>query len=449
MRAGTLAGGAEMTTYQAPKDTWAVNRSLQLHEPLNGDQDPRWVDTYAARGEASVKKIELLLGVDLGERCLREPPARGYYLFCGHRGSGKSTELRNLRNQLHDANLYHVVFADVAVDLDVHNLRYQDVLLHLAAKLAEQLGAANRVINAMHLEPLYEWFAERVEKHEQTKQFARESKAGMEAAPSVPFLAKVFGSISVAFKTNSTYKEELRIVLKNYFADFADAFNELVARSEEVLDQRLLFVVDGTDRLSGEDADAFFGTDVHQLRQVKGLFIYCAPIHLSYEGRQAAQNFNNVFHLPMVKVENEDGSPNKEGLRVMRRMLELRADSSLFDDGVADHLVRTSGGHPRELLHLLHSALLYAENKRFDAASAQHAIRSLASDYRRFLKPEDYRILASVDAGHEVRSEDANNLLYNLALLEYNNFYQRSHPVVRTTDGYKKAVNHLGCSEGS
>ena len=442
-----------MTTYQAPKDIWAVNSSLHPNEPLDGDQDPRWVDTYGARGEASLKQIGQLLGVDLGKRRLQTPPARGYYLFCGHRGSGKSTELRNLRNQFHDANLYHVVFVDAAVDLDVHNLRYPDILLHLAAKLAEQLGAADCDIASIHLEPLYDWFTERIEKHEQTKQFAQESKGGMEAAPSVPFLAKVFGHISVAFKTNSSHKEELRFVLQNYFADFADAFNKFVTMAEEVLGQRLLFVVDGTDRLRGDDAAAFFGADVFQLQQVKGLFIYCAPIHLAYEGGQTNQDFDNVFHLPMVKVENEDGSPNDEGLQVMRQMLELRADSSLFDAGVADGLVRTSGGHPRELLRLLRYAFSHAENERFDAASANRAIGSLASDYRRFLNPEDYRILASIDAGREVHAEEAslrlNDLLYNLALLEYNNFYRRSHPVVRQTNEYKSAVSGLGRSEGA
>ena len=332
--------------------------------------------------------------------------------------------------------------------LDVHNLRYQDILLHLAAKLAEQLDAAAGGIDPIHLEPLYDWFTERVEKREQTKQFAQESKAGVEAAPSVPFLAKVFGSISVAFKTNASYKEELRFVLQNYFADFADAFNKLVATAEEILDQRLLFVVDGTDRLHVEDAAAFFGADVCQLQQLKGLFIYCAPIHLACKGGRVAQEFDKLFHLPMVKVENEDGSPNKEGLRVMRRMLELRADSKLFDAGVADRLVRISGGHPRELLRLLMYARRYAESERFDAASADRAISALASDYRRFLKREDYRVLASIDAGIEVDMEDANRLLHELALLEYNNFYQRSHPVVRTTDEYKRAAADLGRSEG-
>ena len=441
-----------MTTYQAPKDIWAVNGALQPKEPLNGDQDPRWVDTYGARGEASLEQIGQLLGVDLGKRCLRDPPARGYYLFCGHRGSGKSTELRNLRNQFHHADLYHVVFADAAVELDVYNLRYQDILLHLAAKLAAQLAAAaDRDIDPLHLQPLYEWFTERIEKRDQIKQFAQEWKGGLEDAPSVPFLAKVFGRISIAFKTNATYKDELRLVLRNYFADFADAFNTLVTRAEEALGQRLLFVVAGTDRLRDEDAVAFFGASVVHLRQVKGLFIYCAPIHLANAEGAATQGFDNVFHLPVVKVENEDGSRNEEGLRVMRQMLEKRADPSLFDDGVADRLARTSGGHPCELLRLLHYTFLYAENERFDDASADHAIRSLASDYRRFLNPEDYRVLATIDGGCDAEDGDfrLDGLLCDLALLEYKSFFKRSHPIVRTTNEYKRAVSRLGRSEAS
>ena len=46
-----------MTNYEAPKDIWAVTSSLHPNEPLNGDQDPRWVDTYSARGEATLEQI--------------------------------------------------------------------------------------------------------------------------------------------------------------------------------------------------------------------------------------------------------------------------------------------------------------------------------------------------------------------------------------------------------
>ncbi|MCY3843284.1 MAG: hypothetical protein OXH69_07040 [Acidobacteria bacterium] len=111
-------GIALTASYVPPADLWEVNRALQLDEPLEGPTDARWVDTEAARGEYSLRSLYRALGVEGADpdspRSLRQAPTRGYYLFCGHRGCGKSTELRRIRNDLHAPDIYYVVFADAA-----------------------------------------------------------------------------------------------------------------------------------------------------------------------------------------------------------------------------------------------------------------------------------------------------------------------------------------------
>ena len=437
-------------SYEPPADIWEVNARLQLDEPLEGEDDPRWVDTMSARGENSPVRLKRVLGVNVSDGRLAKPPKRGYYLFCGHRGCGKSTELRRIRNDLDTPDIYYVVFADAAQELDVNNLRYQDILLHLAGKLMERLENDSVSIDDVHLQRLQDWFMERAEMRTVAQEFALGIGAGGEMGMGIPGLAKLFARISNSFKTNSTHKEELRRTLQNYFTDFADAFNHLIEAAEEAIrtaggDRRILFVIDGTDRLSGDDAQAFFVSDVHQLQQVYGLFIYCAPIHLAYEGSTIGQSFDGIFQLPMMKVTNEDDSPNRNGRDAMRRMLYLRAAPNLFDDGVAGKLIEYSGGHPRDLFRLLLNAFKYAENDRFDESSARQAVREAATDFRRFLHPEDYELLASMDStpASPILSERTRNLLYNLALLEYNNFYWRSHPVIRTTDAYRAARKAL------
>ena len=437
--------------YQPPADIWEVNASLQLDEALEGEDDPRWVDTQSARGESGLRQLRLALG--MSERQLKSPPRRGYYLFCGHRGSGKSTELRRTRNDLDAPDAYCVVFADVAQELDVNNLRYQDVLLHLAGKLMERLEKDGVRMEQVHLRKLQNWFHERVENRAETEVFAREIRAGVEAGAGIPGLAKLFARVSNALKTNSTYKVELRRTLQNYFTDFSEAFNHLIGSAEEAIrdagkGRRILFVIDGTDRLSGDDARAFFVSDVHQLRQVHGRFIYCAPVHLAYEGNEIRQNFDGIFQLPMIKIVNQDGTTNQDGRDVMREMLHKRAAPDLFDEGVADILAEYSGGHPRDLLRLLHNAFLYAEHGRFDEASARRAVREVATDFRRFLGLKDYRLLAEIDSAPPEQtmpddSDHSRRLLYHLALLEYNNFFWRSHPAIRTIDGYEAARNTL------
>ena len=444
-----------MTDYEPPKDIWEVNATLRFDEPLNGAQSPCWVDTHAARGDASLDRLMRVLGVDMAIGQLKRAPERGYYLFCGHRGSGKSTELRHFRNQLNKPGIYHVVLADAALELDVHNLRYQDILFHLAGKLVESLDERDVHIDAVHLQNLDDWFTEHVEKSQKTRSFALEAKAGIDTKLTIPLLARVFSRISTTFKTNTTHKEELRRTLQNYFSDFADAFNHLIQVAQCELGQPILFVVDGTDRLREDDAHAFFTTDVHQLQQVRGLFIYCAPVHLTYQSNAPGSNFDEVFHLPMIQVEERDGSPNADGQNAMRQMLLLRAHKDLFDDGVVEYLVQHCGGHPRDLLRLLQGAFSHAERERFDADGARKAVRDLSSDFRRMLRPEDYLHLARADLGEAQDDDRSQRLLYNLALLEYNDiaktiadsradfYYRRSHPAIRETSAYLEAKESL------
>ena len=394
--------------WRAPDDIWEVNSHLRLDEPLDGENDPRWVDTREARGSYQLHQLYRSLGVDRdGPRWrLREPQDRGYFLFCGHRGCGKSTELRRIRNDLDAPDAYYVVFADAAQELDVNNLRYQDILLHLAGKLVERLGADGIEIAPVHLGRLEEWFTERVESQENTKDFALEIKSGAAIDVGLPFIGKLFTGISNAFKTNSTYKEELRRTLQNYFTDFADAFNHLLGSAGEAIrdsgrGRRILFVVDGTDMLREEDARAFFESDVHQLQQVQGLFLYCAPIHLIYVGTAIRQNFHHVFQLPMIKVANPDGSRNESGYDAMREILYRRADPRLFEAGVDDLLIEQSGGHPRDILRLLQNAFLHAEHDRFDEPAARAAVQQSATEFRRILEAEDYALLARIDSSPE------------------------------------------------
>ena len=79
-------------------------------------------------------------------------------------------------------------------------------------------------------------------------------------------------------------------------------------------------------------------------------------------------------------------------------------------------------------------------------ASSNQAARKLASEYRRFLEPDDYALLADIDRGaaHTGNDDRVRRLLYNLALLEYNDGeWRRSHPVVRLLDGYTAAATKL------
>jgi len=430
--------------YKPPDDIRMVRPNLKFDQPLSVD-DPRYVDTEKGRGDFSYNQFFKNIGVE--DDSITCVPEKEYIIFCGHRGCGKSTELRRLYKILNKDGLFFVIFLDVLEELDPNNLQYVDVLMALAKKLFEELQQASISIDRVFLTNLNHWFSERIETNVKTREIASEIKTGVEAEAGVPFLTKVFAAITNSFKIGSTYKEELRSVIKNSFSQFASPFNQLLEVANNAVIQKgkkggLLFMIDGTDRLTGEDAKNFFIADVNQLQLIRSNFIYCAPIHLLYEGNQLQHHFQH-FTLPMIKI-NEKRLRDKyiAGYEVLKQMIFKRIDKKLFDsEDTINDIVEYSGGSPRELIKILWYAFLNTKTDKFDKTSVEKAVKQLATDYRRFLEKDDYQILCNIDTTGELSNTERDRfLLYNSAIFEYNQFWQMSNPVVRVLDEYKKCI---------
>lgn len=435
-------------TYQPPNDILEVLQRIEFEEALEPD-DPRRVDTRAARGsEQTLKRLARKFGLMLEDgRFL--PPTQKHVLFFGHVGAGKTTELKFYAGEMAKLGRIFPVEVDSAKLLDRNNLQYADLLMAMAHKLVERLNGVGVALTGGAVRDLENWFAEQVRSREELKEFTAEIGAGAEAESGLPFLGKLFAKFNTAFKTNSTYKEELRHVIRNAFAQFAEAFNRLIQQAEAGLRKhygsdalRVLFVVDGTDKMRGEDTHRFFVDDAELMLTVNALAIYTAPISLKYQGGLVGKLDADVV-LPMIKLNHRDGQPCPEGRKALRDILLKRADRALFEsDAEIERLVETCGGHPRELLRLLQLCCEFAD-ARIDAEVVGRAIAQLAAEYRRMLEPGDYPLLARVDGAEADTGNDdqVRRLLYNLALLEYNDgSWRRSHPVIRTLDGYRRAL---------
>lgn len=431
-------------TYQAPTNLLQVIRDINYEDALDQD-DPRYVDTREARGsQKTLNRLARKFGLDINSGVFL-PPTSKHVLFFGHTGSGKTTELRHYTKEFGVPERYLVVEVDITVELDLHNLQYADTLMAMARALLKRLENANIKLDEDALKELENWFSERVLNSEEGREFAAEIKSGAEVKGGIPYLVNLFSQFTVAFKTNKTYKDSLRRVIRNTFSEFAAAFNRLLRQAEAALEsdekaKRVLFIIDGTDKLRGEDRSAFFMQDAEQLLAIEAHVIYSAPLSLKYEGNTGKLD---DLVLPMIKLYERDGTRCEAGWKALRDILLLRADISLFSsDAEIERIIGQCGGHPREMLRLLKLCCEFAEDGVIDAATVQSAVAQLASEYRRFLEPEDYALLAKIDKNpvHGGNDKRTRKLLYNLALLEYNDgSWQRSHPVVRMLDGYTRA----------
>ncbi|HRD49349.1 MAG: ATP-binding protein [Candidatus Competibacter sp.] len=443
-------------SYQPPRHPLEILQKLDVEEALDPD-DPRYVNTRAARGsEQTSKRFAKKFGLSPNDSRVFRPTQR-HVLFFGHIGSGKTTELRRYVHDLSGPGRFFTVEVNIIALLDRHNLHYPDVLMSMAHALLERLGDEGVALPAAALRELERWFADKVLTQEDTRELTLGIETAVSATGGVPYLLELLGRFTAAFKNNHTYKESLRRVIRNTFRDFAAAFNDLLREAEKTLlgankAVRVLFLIDGTDKLRDEDTRRFFVYDVEQMLEIAALAVYTAPINLKYESHLAGKLDADLV-LPMIKLHEKDGARHEAGWSAMRDILLRRADRSVFasEEGI-ERLIEHSGGHPRELLILLKLGCEFTEEDQIGPNHIESAIKQLASEYRRFLEPDDYALLARIDNDeiHAGNDERTRRLLYNLALLEYNDAsWRRSHPVVRTLEGYQRARAALLSGTGS
>jgi hypothetical protein len=368
-------------------------------------------------------------------------------LFFGHIGSGKTTELRRYAGKLNQSKRFYVVEVDVLAKLDRNNLHYTEALMAMAEALLERMAADGYTLDDAVLAPVRNWFTATVKTESKTRELSSELKTGVEAGGGIPGLVKLFAGFTSAFKTGASQKSEWRQEIRNHFTALASAFNNLIRAAEGELKkagraERIVLLLDGTDKMRGEDTQQFFVQDAEQLLAIQTLAIYTAPLDLKYDGLLGGKLDADMV-LPMIKLQERDDSRCEAGWTALTGLLLQRADRSLFaSDADIARLVEFCGGHPRELLRLLKLCCEYADTV-IDSAVVQKAIEKLASDYRYFLKPVDYTLLKTIDSNpaHGGNDERAQELLHRLALLQYNDGkWRRSHPAVRTLEGYLHAT---------
>ena len=432
--------------YKPPTHILEVLQKIEYEEALP-DGDPRYVDTQAARGsEKTFATLARKFGWDPVTDDFFAPNDK-HVLFFGHIGSGKTTELRRYAGKLNDSKRFYVVEVDVLAKLDRNNLQYTEALMAMAETLLERLDADGYSLGEDALKPVREWFVTAIQTRATNRELSAELKTGAQAGGGILGLVKLFAGFTAAFKTGSSQKNEWRQEIRNGFTTLAVAFGNLIRTAESELvragrAERVLFLVDGTDKMRNEDTQQFFVQDAEQLLAIQTLAIYTAPLHLKYDGRLGGR-LDASMVLPMIKLQERDGSVCVAGRDALRQVLLLRADRSLFaSDADVLRLVEFSGGHPRELLRLLGHCCEVADSI-IDAAVVERAIAQLAADYRYFLEPGDYILLKAIDTdpAHGGNDKRAQELLHRLALLQYNDGkWRRSHPVVRTLEGYQLAV---------
>ena len=395
--------------------------------------DPRFVDLDDIRGLPLRQYLsKLLRAADSAERYEKVAVA-------GNRGSGKSTELNRAQAELVE-NGYVTLWASVNENLDPKDISFSDVI-RLIVQLIDD-GFGQETVRHPQVKAAFDsvrtWF------QEVTKTFTEQINSakdlglrarigggiGGEIGPGglkiKTELGELSAAISVIRRSEGSERTEIRETLERYNNQLVLNLNSLLRAVTEVCcpGKSLVIILDNVDKYEPavvnqaflRNADLFRGIDSHLVFTIQSSLLH-NPVE------DAVEQCFGTFPLPMLPIFVRH--TRKLDFKVVERLREAvykRVPLELFADvDTVDHLIKASGGCRRDLLRLLHDALLRAET-RIGPDEAKAATQQVAQTYQRLLRSsDDLETLAQAHLKHTVLSdENTQYLLHHLCLLSYN-----------------------------
>jgi len=428
-------------------------RNCNPDQPLEPG-DERWVDLDEGRG-VSVHR-------DLVNMLLAEEENFAHIALAGHRGCGKSTELKRVMDTAKSEGFFPL-YASVTEAVDPNEVAYSDLLRLMAQLLEREFADDPRMEKAFS--NVYEWYREILNIDDSTVNKTMElgGELGVggeikgEAEAGVPGivkgklqtgLGKILGYIGLKRRSTTEERTEIREKLERYPQTLLDNLNLLLDAGQDALrggsPKGILFVLDNVDRYDPQMIHQSVIRNATLLNGVAAHLIFTVPISLLYNPieEQIPDRFRTET-LPMVPVfRRQDNQPNAANVQLLVEAVNRRVDRNLFEsEDVIQQLVLLSGGCPRDLLRLLHRALLNAT----DTVTMQHAERAIAvvrDEYARPLKKNQFEILADVHLKKSIDPDEVGKMmLFRRQVLEYNGErWVDAHPLLRETRDFKEAL---------
>ena len=419
-----------------------------------GPEDARYVNCDAERGTDVLRDFERDVRLTRSER----PVMR---LFAGHRGVGKTSELIRLKRALErpdeatGTRAFVVVFFDVDRSLDLNDLDLPDLLVAVAAEVQKQLREAKIPgFNATSekLRAVWDGIKGALPDGVTLKD------AGVDAG---------FAELSVEFRNQPSRRQELRSKIEAYNTSLLDAVNDLLisarASARKTDREGVALLIDGLDKMPlrrvGADGptthERLFVDRGSQLASLQAHTIYTVPISLIYSPRIAAvqQVFGNTRPIPMIRLRSDgqgDVEPGTSGMLKMRELLAKRCGAAevdpkdAFDDeNTISHLCKMSGGHPRQLMRFMQSAIRQLDKLPLTRAAVEKAIEEDGNTHLRGMPQDWWSKLRQFDEPqqHVPTDETHQEMLYLLHIFEYMNGrpWYEVNPVLRTIPQFQRA----------
>ncbi len=379
--------------------------------------DDAYLRFYVDRGSPARQTIATLLRVN---DLQRGQPVK--LLFTGHSGSGKSTELNRLCQDLRSE--FFVVKVSTSSIVQPTDLTVVDVVL-IAAMALFRTAVDEQVVGrapAQRLGDLWQGISDFVRDRVFGKLPYREPGEGLELGAKVNALIFEF---ETKYKTESTSREQIRERMKDRLSEVFERVNTLAAFVRVTTRRPVVLVFDDTDKPDRERARELFFGNATTLRSFEPSVIYTFNIALWYERefKYFREQYGQRVLLPNIRLRQRDGAHNEAGWELMRQILQRRMHPMMATGEVIAVLIAASGGLVRTLIGLTQFSAVNALGRgvrRIEERDVARAIVELRNDFVAALNSEDYKLLAARHADKRLSNNSGvQELLQSLALLQY------------------------------
>jgi len=431
-----------------------------------------YADCKEARGDSGlVKKII--------KRLRNAENTNLHYLFTGHLGCGKSSELLHLAKIIKKETTFFPIYIDFEKYLDVQDTTLEDIFLGMISEVVRQYKDKFefnfKIENYTLFKQIIGFFGD----------FSVKGEIGL------PFdIAKL--NIE-KLRQNPNLRQQIREAInKDARKSLLSELNLIIFEIEKNLKRdteftKLIIIADSLEKIKRFEKDRILKEDENaedEIASQKHLFldkeeqlagivtnvIYTVPLFLyrSY-GKQLTEAYGkNVFVLPMVKIHKRGkfDVPFEIGRKELIEIINLRLKNTetllddVFEPDALEYLLKYSGGHIRSLIRFVQEALLEVDELPINFASARKSVREEVRSFAASVRENYWEKLAKLElsANQQIENgdEDYSKMLESLAILEYvngddeerdDNVWYAVNPSIRLTIKFQEAVAKLQSSE--
>ncbi|MCG3702138.1 hypothetical protein L5F41_08545 [Aliarcobacter butzleri] len=416
---------------------YEIQDAVAFNNPID-EKNEFYTDFSGFRKGFNERKIFKYLNINPTTKECNKVSQTLKLFLSGHRGTGKTTELLKLKNEIDDTTCFFTVFCDLSEEeLDVNNIDFIDIIILILEKLTKTLDDKKIDIPKANIEPFYDWYKQRItEINNQTDESASievEGKAGIDLFSLFSLVTKTKGKLS---GSNST-KETIRKVFKNKFSDFSLKFNEFILDIKNYLlkngiSKDLLFIIDGFEKIGSlEDRKKILIDNSNKFVEIKANMIITLPIELFSEVSRLKE-FASHISFPLITLDENSKERFKE-------FIYKRIEKNLFDsEDTVEQIIAYGAGSPRETLKIISSAYIQAEGEIIDLKSVQDTQKSISEELMKYLDEKEILLLKQVYNKDNIPfSDELAKLLIKKVLLDYDDGIERKiNPILLDNEDF-------------